>query len=229
MLLAALTAGCAGPLSTLEPAGPVAGSIAWLWWAMTAGSVVLTAVVLGPFALAVLRPGSLGGVSTRMWIVGGGLALPALVLTPLLVWALVAGERMQPGRGDALRVEATGEQWRWIFRHPDAGVETQGVLHLPAGRPVEIALTSRDVIHSFWVPRLAGKLDAIPGRTTVLRLVADEPGTYEGLCAEFCGLDHAHMRFAVVVHAAEDYAAALAQTASDAANDAANGLAEDAP
>ena len=128
---------------------------------------------------------------------------------------------MQPGRGDALRIEATGEQWRWIFRHPDAGVETQDVLHMPAGRPVEIALTSRDVIHSFWVPRLAGKLDAIPGRTTVLRFVADAPGTYEGVCAEFCGLDHAHMRFNVVVHAPQDYAAALAQ--------AAKGLAKDAP
>lgn len=216
-MIAAVVAagGCAGPLSTLEPAGPVAGSIASLWWAMAAGSAVLTAVVLIPFALAVMRPGSLRGVPTRGWIVGGGLVLPALVLTPLLGWALVAGERMQPGRGDALRVEAMGEQWRWVFRHAE-GLETEGVLHLPAGRPVEVAITSRDVIHSFWVPRLAGKLDAIPGRTTVLRLVAGEPGTYEGVCAEFCGLDHAHMRFEVVVHAPEDYAAAMAAAAEDA-------------
>lgn len=200
--------GCAGPLSVLEPAGPVAGSIASLWWAMLAGSAALVLVVLVPFALAVLRPGSLRGASARTWIVGGGLVLPALVLTPLLGWALTAGERMQP-RGDALRVEAVAEQWRWTFRHPDAGVETADVLHLPAGRPVEIALTSNDVIHAFWVPRLAGKLDAIPGRTTVLRLTADAPGTHEGVCAEFCGLEHAHMRFTVVVHPADAFEAAL--------------------
>jgi cytochrome c oxidase subunit 2 len=176
---------------------------------MLAGSVVLTVIVLVPFALVAMRPGSLGSPTPRVWIVGGGLILPALVLTPLLAWALIAGERMQP-RGDALRVEAVAEQWRWTFRLPEMGVETQNVLHLPAGQPVEIALTSRDVIHGFWIPQLAGKLDAIPGRTTVLRLTADTPGTHEGVCAEFCGLEHAHMRFAVVVHPADEFEEALA-------------------
>jgi cytochrome c oxidase subunit 2 len=88
------------------------------------------------------------------------------------------------------------------------------VLHLPAGTPVDIVVTSKDVIHAFWVPRLAGKIDAIPGRVNRLRIRADLPGRYEGLCNEFCGLDHANMRFAVIAHRPEDFSAALAQAAA---------------
>ena len=90
-------------------------------------------------------------------------------------------------------------------------METENVLHLPAGIPVDIVVTSRDVIHAFWIPRLAGKIDAVPGHVNLLRIQADEPGRYEGLCYEFCGLGHARMRFVVIVHPAEDFSAALAQ------------------
>ena len=85
---------------------------------------------------------------------------------------------------------------------------------LPAGTPVDIVVTSRDVIHAFWIPRLAGKIDVIPGRVNVLRIQADAPGRYEGRCAEFCGVGHAGMQFEVVVHPAADFAAALAQAGS---------------
>jgi cytochrome c oxidase subunit 2 len=93
-------------------------------------------------------------------------------------------------------------------------VVTRNVLHLPAGTPVDIVVTSKDVIHAFWVPTLAGKVDAVPGRTNRLRIQADRPGQYEGQCNEFCGLGHAVMRFVVFVHRPEDYAAALAQAAA---------------
>ena len=92
---------------------------------------------------------------------------------------------------------------------------TRDVLHLPAGVTVDIAVSSRDVIHSFWVPRFAGKIDAVPGHVNFLRLRADEPGRYEGRCSEFCGLGHTTMRFAVIVHRAEDYPAALRQAAAE--------------
>ncbi len=93
------------------------------------------------------------------------------------------------------------------------GVETKNVLHLPAGMPVDIVVTSHDVIHAFWVPRFAGKIDAVPGHVNRLRIQADRPGRYEGRCNEFCGLGHPEMRFVVIVHRPEDFSAALAQAA----------------
>ena len=208
--------GCAGPLSTLAPGGPASGSIATLWWVMLAGAAVLFALVLGIFVLVIRRPGWGSSVSPGRWIVFGGLVLPAVVLLPLISYALVAGERLLPLPGRAPpRIEAEGQQWSWTFRYPDhGGVMTKNVLHLPAGTPVDIVVTSKDVVHAFWVPRLAGKIDAVPGRTNKLRIQADSPGRYDALCNEFCGLGHAGMRFVVIVHRPEDFSAALAQAAA---------------
>ena len=143
----------------------------------------------------------------------GGLALPAVVLVPLVAYGLVAGERLLPLPGVVPpRIEVRAERWGWAFRYPDhGGKTTAGVLHLPVGTPVDIMVTSRDVIHAFWIPRLAGKIDAIPGRVNVLRIQVDAPGRYEGTCAEFCGTGHAGMRFEVVAHPAGEFAAALAR------------------
>jgi cytochrome c oxidase subunit II len=208
--------GCAGPLSTLDPRGPATNSIATLWWVMLAGAALLFVLVMVLFVLVIRRPGWGSGVSPGRWIVLGGLALPALVLLPLIAYALVAGERLLPLPGSTPpRIEAEGRQWAWTFRYPDhGGVTTKNVLHLPAGMPVDIVVTSKDVIHAFWVPRLAGKIDAIPGRVNRLRIQADAPGRYEAMCNEFCGLGHAGMRFVVIVHRAEDFSIALAQAAA---------------
>lgn len=207
---AAVLAGCGGPLSTLDASGPAAASIATLWWAMLAGSAILFVLVIVIFVMVMARPGWGSEVNPARWIVLGGLALPAVVLTPLLVFALITGERLLAhADGEPVRIEAEGRRWAWTFRYP-GGSETEDVMHLPAGVPVDVVVTSRDVIHAFWVPRLAGKIDAIPGHVNLLRIQADLPGRYEGLCNEFCGLDHAGMRFDVVVHSAEDFAAVLA-------------------
>ncbi len=205
--------GCSGPLSTLDPAGPAASEIARLWWVMLAGTLVLFALVMGLFAAAYLRPGFAASASPHRWIVLGGLALPAVVLVPLVAYGLVAGERLLPLPGVVPpRIEVRAERWGWAFRYPDhGGKTTAGVLHLPVGTPVDIMVTSRDVIHAFWIPRLAGKIDAIPGRVNVLRIQVDAPGRYEGTCAEFCGTGHAGMRFEVVAHPAGDFASALAR------------------
>jgi cytochrome c oxidase subunit 2 len=102
-------------------------------------------------------------------------------------------------------IEVTGHQWWWEVRYPDTGITLRNELHIPVGQPVDIHLTTADVIHAFWVPRLGGKLDAIPGRTNVLRLQADRPGSYRGQCAEFCGMNHAHMQFTVEAHPPEAF------------------------
>lgn len=215
--MAATLSGCGGPLSTLAPAGPAASSIAALWWAMLAGGIAIFLLVMALFFLVMLRPDWARKLSPTRWVVLGGLVLPAIVLTPLLVYALVTGERLLPRlTSEPLRIEAEARQWEWIFRYPSAaGSETRGVLHLPAGTPVDVVVTSTDVIHAFWIPRLAGKIDAVPGHANVLRLEADRPGRYEGLCNEFCGLGHAGMRFDVIVHPAAEFATSLA--APDAA------------
>ena len=191
-------AGCTGPLSTLSPSGPIAQDIAWLWWALLAGAALLALMVFGLVALGFGRPRE---VAEGRWVFGLGVWFSLAVLTLTLAGALWVGERILP-HGPALEVRAHARQWSWTFTHPGATgpTETEGVLHIPAGQPVDVLITSSDVIHSFWVPQLGGKMDAIPGRQNRLRIEASRPGTYEGLCAEFCGLEHAAMRFEVIAH-----------------------------
>jgi cytochrome c oxidase subunit II len=209
-------ADCGGPLSALSTAGPAANAIATLWWVMLVGSAAIFAIVLGLFALVIGRPGWGSGASSARWVVLGGLVLPGVVLTPLVAYGLITGERLLPLPASApQRIEAEGRQWSWTFRYPGEGeVQTVNVLHLPAGVPVDIAVSSPDVIHSFWIPRFAGKIDAVPGHVNVLRIEADKPGRYEGQCSEFCGIGHALMRFAVIVDLAKDFSAALAREAA---------------
>jgi len=202
--------GCSGPLSTLDTAGSAAASIATLWWAMLAGAAVLTVLVMTLLALAFRRRPAPAPGGTRLWIGGLGVAMPSTVLLVLLGFALALGEQTIARKAaDVVVVEASAHQWYWDFRHPGMAGEivTRDVLHIPAGRPVDLRLEAHDVIHSFWVPRLAGKMDAIPGHVNVIRIDAKEPGRFEGQCAEFCGLGHAGHRFRVVAHDAAGWAA----------------------
>lgn len=190
-------------MSTLDTAGPAARTIAELWWVMLAGSAAILLLVVALFALAFRRGGE-GSASTKRWIIGAGLAFPLTVLAMLTAYALVVGERLLPREGsDVVTVRAVAERWRWTFEQPapsGARVTTVGTLHIPAGRPVDVRIETRDVIHSFWVPRLGGKMDAIPGRVNTLRIEADQPGEYAAVCAEYCGPGHAGHSFRVVAH-----------------------------
>ncbi len=200
------------PPPVFDPAGPFAGSIATLAWILLAMAVVVTAVVL--FALYVALWGKphlrqkLGGTKI-VW--AAGIAVPIVVLTVLLIYGLTLTRSLSaPIVGNEMRVRIAGEMWWWRVAYLDPqGRPTMldaNELHIPVGQPVVLELESNDVIHSFWVPRLSGKLDMIPGRRNLMRIQADQPGVYGGQCAEYCGGPHALMGFAVVAHTPEDYA-----------------------
>ncbi|MCX7561241.1 cytochrome B [Sulfitobacter sp. F26204] len=191
-------------LSTVDPAGPAARTIATLWWLLFAGASVVFGLVmlLVFFSFQGKRAAKDEASQVRVWIVGLGLIFPMVVLAALLAYGLVVGERLLPREGaNVVSVHAQARRWEWTFTYDDASEqETKGTLHIPAGRPVNVAITTTDVIHSFWVPRLAGKLDAIPGRTNILRIEADSPGTYEGTSAEFSGAGYDGFTFQVIAH-----------------------------
>jgi len=201
-------AGCGGPLSTIDPAGPAARTIATLWWVMLVGAVLIFGLVMALVALAFRsRAGREEARHERIWIVNLGIAFPVVVLAALLAYGLVVGERLLPHQGaDVVTVKAQARLSAWTFAYDDMpGVMTENVLHIPAGRPVDVAITTKDVIHSFWVPRLAGKIDAIPGHVNVLRLQADAPGVYAGRSAEFSGPGYDHFAFTLIAHDAEGW------------------------
>jgi cytochrome c oxidase subunit 2 len=144
--------------------------------------------------------------------------IPAVILTFIAFPTVAAIFRTQaPPPGDALRVQVIGHQWWWEFRYPDLGIVTATEFHLPAGRPVSLEIRGADVVHSFWVPQLGGKRDAIPGKETRIVLTPHTPGRYYGQCAEFCGASHANMRHAAVVEPPEAFAAWVARQQAPAA------------
>nr|WP_246233128.1 cytochrome c oxidase subunit II [Aurantimonas aggregata] len=205
--------GCAGNLSALDPAGPAARSTATLWWVMAAGGTAIFILVMVLLTIAFLRPGIGRDVDPKRWLVWGGLVFPSIVLSALLTFALLTGERLlaHPQTPGVVTVEARPHQWYWEFHYPGlTETVTNEVLHIPAGVPVDIRVVGTDVIHSFWVPRLGGKIDAIPGHVNVIRLTADRPGTFGGVCAEFCGTGHVAMGFSVIAHPEEGFEQALA-------------------
>lgn len=209
---------CGGDLSALDPAGPAAARVETLWQIMLWSAGVILSGVVGTAIYAVATSTRERNFSTRRVLVGWGLVFPSVVLTALMGVAFLRGEQLLALAEDdetaAIRVHA--EQWRWRFAYP-GGAQSSDVLHVPAGREFTVAITSGDVIHSFWVPRLGGKMDAVPGKANQLRLKADLPGVYYGQCSEYCGPGHAHMQFQVHAHAPADYAAALANAADDVA------------
>jgi cytochrome c oxidase subunit 2 len=197
-----LAAGCDGPQSALDPAGPAASSIHLLGLVMYAGATLVTLLVttlmLVPFLRRQERP-----VRRRIFLWGGGVALPGLTLTALVPFTLGAGEEMRAATAPAhATVEVVGHQYWWemAYRRADglSPVTSANELRLPVGEPVELLLRAEDVIHSFWVPSLAGKTDMIPGRVNRMVIQAGRPGLWRGQCAEYCGAQHALMAFDVL-------------------------------
>jgi len=185
----------------LQPAGPAAQAIAEIGWLLIIGGALILAGVMLLLGWALRRHAP--QLRATRWIAGAGVALPLVVLVALFAHALPLSPSWRPvPPAGALVISVEARMWWWEVRYPDeagtSGFFTANEIHLPTGRPVYLALSSADVIHSFWVPALGGKMDMVPGRLQHLLLSADQPGVYRGQCAEYCGEQHARMALHVV-------------------------------
>lgn len=222
--LSLLAASCQGVQPILAPGGPEARKLADLGWLALIAFAVVTVLMWLLIILVWRRPeGSLAehapwnAPNDKRWIYVGGVAIPAVILITLFVVTLrtmaafpMGDHEMEMG---APAITVTGHQWWWEVEYRIGGTHerfiTANELHLPIGRPIDIELQTRDVIHSFWVPRLHGKVDLIPGFVNRIRIQADEPGRFRGQCSEYCGPQHAHMLLLVEAQRPEDFEAWL--------------------
>jgi len=219
--LALPLAACSGVQSALDPAGGEAGRIhllSMLLFALCAAIFVAVAVLAAIALLA--SDGWRRRLASERLIVWLGVVFPVVTLGGLVLWAAaIMGMAEPPTAAQAPRIEVSGERWWWRVTYvgeDGTRIDSANELRLPVGRPIRVDLTSADVIHSFWVPRLAGKLDMIPGRTNTLTIHAGEAGASRGQCAEYCGGPHALMSFFVVAMAEDEFAAWLRKEASPA-------------
>lgn len=183
---------------------------------LCAAVFLLVAVLL----LRALRARPRRAPNPWLWVVGGGIVMPAVLLSGVLAHAVWRTGTLVADTGHDLIVTVIAHPWWWEIRYPDPSggpdIVTANELHLPVGRRVTLGLTASDVIHSFWVPALGGKSDAVPGRTTQWQVRLREPGTWRGQCAEFCGEQHARMALHVVGREPEAFDAWLAAQARHA-------------
>lgn len=219
--LTALLAACSDDApSVLSPNGDEAHRLAGVSWLLF-GLGALVYVVVAGLVVAALTRGRRAERPSRWpagrWIVVGGIAVPAVVLALLAVVTVDATADLRRAADDELVIEVVGKRWWWEVRYPDAGVVTANEVHVPVGEPVRIDLVSDNISHSFWVPELAGKVDLVPGQPNQLRVTADGPGEHLGMCAEYCGIQHANMRFLVVAEPRADFDRWLDEQAADAA------------
>ena len=203
----------------VAPASLEAGVLAELGWVLIAGASIIFVLTMALLALALRRRKRV--LPTAWWTVGGGIVFPTVVLSTLLVYGVqrTAGLERAPA-ASPLVVGVTGHLWWWDVHYRDpvtgAAIRVANELHLPLGRPVQLGLRSADVIHSFWVPALGGKMDLVPRRVNRLVITADTPGVYRGVCAEYCGTQHARMALHVVVETPEQFERWLAAQAAPA-------------
>lgn len=213
--MALLTAGCSGTQSSLDPAGPAAAAIHQLGIVLYVGAAVVTLLVCVLMLLPLWRRRPVNPGRIRQWFLwGGGVALPLISLSLLVPYVFSVGSQIR-GEPGQVSVDITGHLYWWEvgYQRADgrAGLASANELRLPAGEPVLLRLRSADVIHSFWVPSLAGKLDMIPGRVNHMVIQADRPGVYRGQCAEYCGRQHSLMALDVIVLPPEEFEAWLAR------------------
>jgi len=206
--------------SVLHPAGWDAAIISHFAWVMFGAGTLIFIAVMALLLLSLRRQER--PARALLWIGGGGIAFPVVVLTALLGWSTWRSAQLAPQTSkDALTISVTAKMWWWEVRYHDPAtgreIVTANEIHIPTGRPVYLGLNSADVIHSLWVPALAGKRDMVPGRVTGLSLRAEKPGIYRGQCAEYCGEQHAKMALHVVASTPQEFEAWLARQALPAA------------
>ncbi len=213
-LAALLIAGCTpGPQDALAPVGPVGVMESNLYNLIFWIAVVVFVIVEGLLLFTVIRyrrrpndgiPAQVHGNTTLeiTWTIIPVLILIAIAVPTLTTIAAAAGTT--PSQ-DSLNVKVVGHQWWWEFDYPDLGVVTADELHIPVGTKVNLTIETADVIHSFWVPKLGGKIQAIPRRSNTMWFQADQPGEYYGQCYQLCGTSHANMRFRVLADSRADF------------------------
>jgi cytochrome c oxidase subunit II len=216
LVLPLLASGCATylPQTTLQPTSDFGDQIDWLFRSILWWEIGIFILVEGALLFAVLRFRRSKSESTppqhhgHTGIEVAWTLAPALILVFIGVPTVATIFRTQaaPPAG-SLNVQVIGHQWWWEFRYPELGIITANEVHVPQGRPVHFEMSSADVIHSFWIPRLGGKRDVFPNRTTHLWMTPDSTGMMPGQCVEFCGTSHANMRLLAVVDSPADFEA----------------------
>jgi cytochrome c oxidase subunit II len=199
--------------SIIHPAGIAAARISHLWWVLLAICAGVWLAVAAATLIAIGRGRRSASTATdlqasRSVAIAG--AVTVLMLLGVLTASAMTGRALDAIRTPgALHIVVTANQWWWDVQYtnpnPSLNVQTANEIHIPIGRPVSISLLSNDVIHSFWIPSLQGKIDTIPGRLNELWLQADKPGLYRGQCAEYCGAEHAKMALVVVAERPDDF------------------------
>jgi cytochrome c oxidase subunit 2 len=205
----------------LDPRGAQAESIAFVYWVLFVCAVVVLAIVVGALTYSGIKFRDRPGRVAQQFHGSNTLELVWTIVPTLMVISFTAlsWDRLNlindVDSNAAMTVKVEGTMWAWAFTYPDqqmfklkdgSTIVTGERLDIPVGQKIKLELTAKDVIHSFWVPNIGGKKDAVPGHTTTMWIQADQPGTYKGQCTEFCGDGHADMLITVVVHPANEFA-----------------------
>ena len=203
---------CSADTGVLDPRGPAAAETAGHWWLLFWLGLAVYVAVMALLLYAIMRarrqedPDSSPPIDDRALFTVGGLAIPLLILAIVLGDSVRTGQSViEPPDKPGVTIEVIGHMFWWEVRYPDHDVVTANEIHIPVGVPVELRLTSADVIHSFWVPQLAGKRDLNPGKENVAWIQADEEDVYWGQCAEFCGVQHALMGKLVIAQPEDEF------------------------
>jgi cytochrome c oxidase subunit II len=205
-------------LSATHPVGPQAERLTELTWVLTWMSVIVSAIVIGALLYSLWRgsrrtENAAGPAVERklaLWV-GGSVGATVVILVGILIYNLMVGRDLAAfADRSAMTIRVAGNQWWWEVEYrdplPNRRLTTANEIHVPVGRKIRLEVQSKDVIHSFWAPNVHGKIDLVPGYTATTHIQVDKPGTYHGRCAEFCGLQHAHMDFYIIAHEPAEFA-----------------------
>ena len=221
-----------GPMSFMVTNGPVAAQQKAVFWYTVGVSVFLMVAVGGVFLYAIFKfrakPGedfkvpeqTHGNAKVELALILASCALLLVIAIPNAQALFFVDKVPAERESEAIKVIAIGHQWWWEFQYPDLGITTANELHVPVGKPIDVEVRSADVLHSFWVPRLAGKMDAVPGQVNKMWFQADTPDKYYGHCTEYCGDSHANMRFFVMAEDQDSFDKWVRNEKKDAAKPA---------
>ena len=211
---ALILSSCQASPTFLNPSSPISNSEANLYKTILYMAVVVFILVEGALLLILVRdrkrsedeqlPAQIHG-NTRLEIIWTGIPILLVIALFIMTVKTINAVAAPLSSKSDLNLRVVGHRWWWEFDYPDLGIATANELHIPVGTTVQVDLQSVDVIHSFWVPQLSGKMDVVPGQDNTMWLTGEQVGEYFGQCAEFCGTQHALMRFKVFVDSQEDF------------------------